>query len=171
MSGRKSTGRLLCGGVDWNYVFIKIMQTIQLSPPLRRRGLKLDELNIEIAINVASFAEAWIETPLIIKSKIDILSPPLRRRGLKLPNFCFPPFCFSRLLCGGVDWNSHPANPQMEWTVASFAEAWIETFNCSNISRISASPPLRRRGLKPFSPDLSLSKTESPPLRRRGLKH
>ena len=102
---------------------------ILLSPPTRRRGLKLSFLtNFAPDNGVASHAEAWIETvtfclvdyPHIVASHAEAwietsisrwvhrrrLSPPTRRRGLKL-------FSLRKTGKGGG--------------VASHAEAWIET--------------------------------------------
>ena len=55
-------------------------------------------------IEVASFAEAWIENLKMFKNPLPALSPPSRRRGLK--NYTNHPiivFGQSRLLRGGVD--------------------------------------------------------------------
>ena len=54
------------------------------SPPSRRRGLKFKLANVEEKkIEVASFAEAWIEILIASSVSVEILSPPSRRRGLK----------------------------------------------------------------------------------------
>ena len=55
------------------------------SPPSRRRGLKLEDTgNITQGINVASFAEAWIEIDMVQRRRWNRKpSPPSRRRGLK----------------------------------------------------------------------------------------
>ena len=56
-------------------------------------------------LEVASFAEAWIEKNKGDMSAGDLESPPSRRRGLKIKRF---------------------ANLYAVFLVASFAEAWIE---------------------------------------------
>ena len=55
--------------------------------------------------------------------------------------------------------------------VASFAEAWIETFSASWERReVISSPPSRRRGSKPRLRAHYITHTWSPPSRRRGSK-
>ena len=80
-----------------------------LSPPSRRRGLKLCKLHsVPMGLLVASLAEAWIETSDTVCPMYCSRSPPSRRRGLK------------------------PGKHYAEKTrkeVASLAEAWIETDN------------------------------------------
>ena len=121
------------------------------SPPTRRRGLKLSfgvfppfvknvashaEAWIETkthrphyhAIIVASHAEAWIETSKRWRAKASrSRSPPTRRRGLKLSG-------------------------------ANAIQACVR------------SPPTRRRGLKHVAGMHDRGQHRSPPTRRRGLK-
>ena len=142
--------RLLRGGVDWNCsvyahpVQVKVASFAEawieilksdvlsrsiLSPPSRRRGLKLwlskllqnlqcrllrggvDWNNIQRHLRyfrlVASFAEAWIEILKDTRKDELFTSPPSRRRGLK-SNISEETLVgtISRLLRGGVDWNT-----------------------------------------------------------------
>ena len=60
---------------------------------------------------VASFTDAWIETPSFIKFNIADMSHLLQMRGLKQ--------CIGNVLC-----TSH--------IVASFTDAWIETAGINN---------------------------------------
>ena len=100
------------------------------SPPSRRRGLKFRYKTIlSQAAWVASFAEAWIEI---------FFAPFARIRA------------YSRLLRGGVDWNS------------ALSGSHCVAFR---------SPPSRRRGLKYKENKNILTKMSSPPSRRRGLKY
>ena len=74
------------------------------SHPLRMRGLKL--LRIADAIGcpvVASFADAWIETTIVLILGIIGASHPLRMRGLKPKADLDPDTLFRRILCGCVD--------------------------------------------------------------------
>ena len=77
-----------------------------MSPPSRRRGLKLEYLQY-----------------LLKHSQ----SPPSRRRGLKFTTKQVRFSCNNcRLLRGGVDWNVRYKWNKIWVLVASFAEAWIE---------------------------------------------
>ena len=84
-----------------NFVFHGIIENG--SPPTRRRGLKRAILKLEALGNVASHAEAWIETSLRRRWYPLHRSPPTRRRGLKR----YVPTCqiriYRRLPRGGVD--------------------------------------------------------------------
>ena len=101
-------------------------------------------------IQVASFAEAWIEILTPSLYAFNIASPPSRRRGLKL-----------EMLEQLNEMNN----------VASFAEAWIEILTLLQSALEGAgSPPSRRRGLK-LKCTMNLTfQILSPPSRRRGLK-
>ena len=55
-----------------------------MSPPSRRRGLKILKKKYGNIRKVASFAEAWIEKSHKIRHKYRCWSPPSRRRGLKI---------------------------------------------------------------------------------------
>ena len=78
---------------------------------------------------VASLAEAWIETE-DIPSQINmvLMSPPSRRRGLKRSNIVM---CQSlpRVASLAEAWieTVYTEQPGMRFWVASLAEAWIET--------------------------------------------
>ena len=101
------------------------------SPPVRRRGLKLRTRHTaQVAVHVASRAEAWIETWYINAWKPSgTASPPVRRRGLK-QGFCLgshrggrsPPVRRRGLKLALQDLQAHAVD------VASRAEAWIETY-------------------------------------------
>ncbi len=54
-------------------------------------------------IEVASFAEAWIENLKMFKNPLPALSPPSRRRGLKKFILATRQEKNGRLLRGGVD--------------------------------------------------------------------
>ena len=56
------------------------------------------------------------------------------------------------------------------YSVASFAEAWIEIQADMLAEDWVLSPPSRRRGLKFLQPQRPLTHCTSPPSRRRGLK-
>ena len=167
------SGRLLLGGVDWNFsaVLRRVSPLCRLllggftpnAPaickgvsPLCRLLLGGVDWNLAKAVknlylsSVASFSEAWIE---ILKSDVlsrSILSPPSRRRGLKYND--------KRRL--------------FRWKhVASFSEAWIEITNCLKDHLQYRSPPSRRRGLKFLHMHLHDSCYQSPPSWRCGLKY
>ena len=153
-----SSTRLLLGATVASFAeaWIEIMSSLAkshppLSPPSRRRGLKLCLLKLLSPLCVASFAEAWIEIETRFVVMLPITSPPSRRRGLKsaiqspnAPSHWSPPsrrrglkfqlsviqtpLRFRRLLRGGVDWNTCNAWITSIKSVASFAEAWIEIF-------------------------------------------
>ena len=54
--------RLLRGGVDWKKMETRARKRSNMSPPSRRRGLKISLFNLfTLWLFVASFAEAWIE--------------------------------------------------------------------------------------------------------------
>ena len=77
-----------------------------LSRPSRTRGLKLEPLDkLMLAILVASFTDAWIETWSSIRGQEPARSRPSRTRGLKH--------------------RGHRGNSK--GGVASFTDAWIET--------------------------------------------
>ena len=77
-----------------------------MSPPSRRRGLKLRFVSLSsVTAVVASFSEAWIEMRRVACVCRKLWSPPSRRRGLKFP-------------CKVEDLPDEK--------VASFSEAWIE---------------------------------------------
>ena len=146
--------------------------TIQ-SPPSRRRGLKkmIHDL-YDRYTQVASFAEAWIE-----KHSCDRTAA--RKRVASFAEAWIENAIFMLALLFPV--------------VASFAEAWIENFPKFLHSRITRSPPSRRRGLKTQKLQSGVRSTKvasfaeawienwcislpgmphilSPPSRRRGLK-
>ena len=73
------------------------------SPPSRRRGLKTFKKPPLIVINIASFAEAWIENFGDSAGTAKVTSPPSRRRGLKNNFFPVKGAAITRLLRGGVD--------------------------------------------------------------------
>ena len=143
------------------------------SPPSRRRGLKhWKGMGQEQRWAVASLAEAWIETNWTGANGYAIKSPPSRRRGLKptldktmLPLLPSPP---SRRRGLKPIVNS----PATRFSaVASLAEAWIETgLYLPSYLHCGWSPPSRRRGLKQNSPGTPPAAYLSPPSRRRGLK-
>ena len=144
---------------------------------------------------VTSYAEVWIEIPIMMNSAVTSKSPPTRRCGLKSTYASALYIIESHLLRGGVDWNALSLKEEkLAGQVTSYAEVWIEiiflTFTksfrrChllrggvdwnSGESKISIdtawSPPTRRCGLK--LPKLLLfgNPARSPPTRRCGLKY
>ena len=99
------------------------------SPPSRRRGLKFKLANVEEKkIEVASFAEAWIEIAKEI-SIVDALK--------KVASFAE----------AWIEILSKPFKTDIQ-IVASFAEAWIEIQKMQRQTVNILSPPSRRRGLK-----------------------
>ncbi len=105
-----------------------------MSPPVRRRGLKrVDGL----------------------VGRNDLGSPPVRRRGLKRPRWTRltgPPQVASRAEAWVETDYVLACNPGA--AVASRAEAWVETRPWRSRTRPARSPPVRRRGLKRYSPRL-----------------
>jgi hypothetical protein len=100
-----------------------------VSPPSRRRGSKHLPLGIsQIGEDVASFAEAWIETPGSRRS-------------------C-PPDDVASFAEAWIE-THRAADDRGGLGVASFAEAWIETAPAQLGATSSWSPPSRRCGSKP----------------------
>ena len=116
------------------------------SPPSRRRGLKYCPCLPLPALQVASFAEAWIE----------ILSPPYFSAHFRVASFAEAWIEIKRNYCSCFC-----------FLVASFAEAWIEILNASPGAFFSMSPPSRRRGLKLY--DSSISRNTLRRLLRGGV--
>src|SRR5258706_12047175 len=77
--------------------------------------------------DVASRAEAWIETLTEAVDEAFRMSPPGRRRGSKLSTALDFTTLGRRLPRGGVDRNAKLALRAPPEPVASRAEAWIET--------------------------------------------
>ena len=105
------------------------------SPPVRRRGLKPRGcLGENPRRPVASRAEAWIETN--------------EQR----------PVAFTCWVASRAEaWieTTRMLRSTQHQDVASRAEAWIETWTAGNAaSAVMASPPVRRRGLKPLDASL-----------------
>ena len=89
-----------------SFIGLILLMLCLTSPPSRRRGLKYCRGNLFYKfIQVASFAEAWIEIPPKRIKGTTFWSPPSRRRGLK------------------SNWWMRKIIKEV---VASFAEAWIE---------------------------------------------
>ena len=63
---------------------VKAVVVKQMSHPLRVRGLKHLMVLLMLAMIVASFTGAWIETTIIPPVRMASQSHPLRVRGLKL---------------------------------------------------------------------------------------
>ena len=86
-----------------NGIYVEDSET--LSPPSRRRGLKIiTAMSTSHLDKVASFAEAWIEKCVRQARVISAQrSPPSRRRGLKTPKPEPEEPEPGRLLRGGVD--------------------------------------------------------------------
>ena len=209
--------RLLRGGVDWNanqhhwkhpYLVASFAEAwIEivcqpynylvrlLSPPSRRRGLKLLSGCLpRIGPWVASFAEAWIEI-LLSSSRLCrcIPSPPSRRRGLK---FFLPPLLRWYSLSPpsrrrGLKYSVTPE--KLLTVVASFAEAWIEISGVDSPFKGMKCRLLRggvdwngnalvygnarvyvasfaEAWIEIVSPSTEDKEEKSPPSRRRGLK-
>src|SRR3546814_16841651 len=124
---------------------------------------------IRASLTVASCAEAWIETTIIIQMPRDRVSPPARRRGSKrrrpLPVSAVstsPParrrgskpqyrigrdaHLSGRLLRGGVDRNQPLRRIRASLTVPYSAEAEISTTTIIQLPPDRVSHPARRRG-------------------------
>ena len=121
------TSRLLRGGVDWN-------------------GIQQPRTDY---LEVASFAEAWIEINKGDMSAGDLESPPSRRRGLKCQSDGVVTNYHSRLLRGGVDWNfvrlKRPHKKKRR--LLRGGVDWNLNLPLP-VSCLWLSPPSRRRGLK-----------------------
>ena len=78
--------------------------------------------------SVASFTDAWIETFWMIFRVISARSHLLQMRGLK--QYLFQNFVchHSRIFYRCVDWNTGGIKKAPGERVASFTDAWIETF-------------------------------------------
>ena len=94
---------------------------------LQMRGLKQRRAALIRAAGVASFTDAWIETPLDNISATDMLSHLLQMRGLKHP---------------------YQKRYQHNNQVASFTDAWIETQDQKYDDAQRMSHLLQMRGLK-----------------------
>src|SRR5690606_12897924 len=95
-------------GVDRNMVSKSSTDHDERSPPTRRRGSKRDGRMAHGEVGeVASHAEAWIETWMFDQRTMKpSSSPPTRRRGSKQYWFAADYGARSRLPRGGVDRNS-----------------------------------------------------------------
>ena len=100
---------------------------------------------------VASFTDAWIETPLYRWTKTHPVSHLLQMRGLKpiSDNSTIFPYESHLLQMRGLKQVRRVG--QMQGIVASFTDAWIETFtSCLDMLPI-LSHLLQMRGLKLFT--------------------
>ena len=77
---------------------------------------------------VASFTDAWIETWKLISSNFIVESHLLQMRGLKLFAQQWRASDVCRIFYRCVDWNVHIKKSINIITVASFTDAWIETW-------------------------------------------
>ena len=77
---------------------------------------------------VASFTDAWIETEIKRKVGLNGKSHLLQMRGLKQMWVIQQMFTCSRIFYRCVDWNKRPEDSLSTEMVASFTDAWIETF-------------------------------------------
>ena len=102
-------------------------------------------------ISVASFTDAWIETPATQGVEITIESHLLQMRGLKLDsgNSSVISLKSHLLQMRGLKLLPVSALWQYGCQVASFTDAWIETFIKAARPGRSRSHLLQMRGLKP----------------------
>ena len=136
------------------------------------RGLKhLSSVSDRIDKGVASFTDAWIETGLMRIELLGGTSHLLQMRGLKLSrNILLICICMSHLLQMrglkhlGLDRKHH------RHEVASFTDAWIETFFEVSALMFFVSHLLQMRGLKLESAQGYFGISESHLLQMRGLK-
>ena len=142
---------------------------------------------------VASFTDAWIETPVrealpLSYSRIFYRCVDWNRfknEGLRVERVasftdawietCIHPHCRKQTLCRifyrCVDWNVRPPKCQRVTSVASFTDAWIETYSGSDNESDNKSHLLQMRGLKPCGSCIICRKRKSHLLQMRGLKH
>ena len=83
------------------------------------------------AKNVASFTDAWIETDPNSWWNGGIMSHLLQMRGLKLSFKDVVVTRQGRIFYRCVDWNFWKSLTWQKRKVASFTDAWIETYICS----------------------------------------
>ena len=144
-------GRLLRGGVDWNFQKPISNQQVHVASFVEAWIEIVYFFDFFCHTFVASFVEAWIEILFPRFIIIQNRSPPSWRRGLKsvysrgmLDPYRVASFVEAwieipyesaymysrcgRLLRGGVDWNTAKERKAMKENVASFVEAWIEIF-------------------------------------------
>ena len=140
------TSRLLRGGVDWNLQSFFPLHDTPPSPPSRRRGLKLPKvIYTKSGIQSPPSRRRGLKYPCWYNWSPQKQSPPSRRRGLKLLTRIYNMRTTSRLLRGGVDWNTLTAEQ----------------------TKPPQSPPSRRRGLKSVSS--GINPEESSRLLRGGV--
>ncbi len=169
---RKPLCRLPRGGVDRNFGVSIFGRIIVTSPPSRRRGSKL-ELGIiyHWKKDVASLAEAWIETMSSMVISASGSSPPSRRRGSKRERYGEGEFRRRRLPRGGVDRNRADVHETTSLG-CRLPRGGVDRNLQGQAGQCwsAVSPPSRRRGSKRRHGALPAAYVPSPPSRRRGSK-
>ena len=99
-----------------------------LSHLLQMRGLKLCSNGALLASTVASFTDAWIETTVATRTAAILKSHLLQMRGLKHFYWFRVRASIGRIFYRCVDWNKVLLMRRLLPRVASFTDAWIETY-------------------------------------------
>ena len=123
-----------------------------MSHLLQMRGLKLERLLFGMKwCKVASFTDAWIETSCIIDDLKSKKSHLLQMRGLKPFRFQDVLSWEGRIFYRCVDWNLIRRTFWPLSLVASFTDAWIETWRIGTYLCHPQSHLLQMRGLKLYN--------------------
>ena len=121
------------------------------SPPSRRRGLKFKLANVEEKkIEVASFAEAWIEIIRLTTVLTRLKVASFAEAWIEIAKEISIVDALKKVASFAEAWIeilSKPFKTDIQ-IVASFAEAWIEIQKMQRQTVNILSPPSRRRGLK-----------------------
>ena len=122
-------GRIFYRCVDWNFNQ-QCMEFCYNVASFTDAWIETTNL-LYIIVNrrVASFTDAWIETSLYSDTVQIIVSHLLQMRGLKLCRLFHRVCRRCRIFYRCVDWNCFSIYTGFLFLVASFTDAWIETWS------------------------------------------
>ena len=144
----RCTGRIFYRCVDWNWTERVTVHDGKSRIFYRCVDWNIYNTRLVSCQTVASFTDAWIETPFVPHVNCGNWSHLLQMRGLKQ-------FCLNGWLIASV---------------ASFTDAWIETETWSRTANLDASHLLQMRGLKQNQLYTHCHPHQSHLLQMRGLK-
>ena len=113
--------------VDWNIAMLPSLSSNRSRIFYRCVDWNHDLINKLLFNTVASFTDAWIETPIRSIVPKRAVSHLLQMRGLKRKLDLQLFFKRCRIFYRCVDWNKRTEHYKITQRVASFTDAWIET--------------------------------------------